>query len=101
MSHLPRHARAGRVRDGMKEGKHSPTPLVLESLVPLTGIQEPDADPLRTGATNTMNTAEAPRSSRTIPHVEDSLEPLFEQSTAPLSARPNRLACACVHYLSR
>jgi len=86
-SHLPRRARTAKDRTKEeKRAKHTPTPLVLESPVPLTGVE--DTDPLGTGATDMT---EPPTSGRTIPSlqvpVKDNLKSELEQTTPPLPSR--------------
>jgi len=80
-SHLPRRARTAKDRTKEeKRAKHTPTPLVLGS----PGVQDADADPLGTGATNMT---EPPTSGRTIPATPQAPEVL--QTTPPLPARPS------------
>jgi len=80
-SHLPRRARTAKDRTKEeKPAKHTPTPLVLES----PGVQDADADPLGTGATNMT---EPPTSGRTIPATPQAPEVL--RTTPPLPARPS------------
>ena len=80
-SHLPRRARTAKDRTKEeKPAKHTPTPLVLET----PGVEDADADPLGTGATNMT---EPPTSGRTIPAAPQAPEAL--QTTPPLPPRPS------------